>query len=219
MFQSILSAKASNSQHLPADTQRDLVRKYQEEGCRRSLDALVESNLKLVCKVASKYKHGRVEADDLLAEGVQGILKAADKYKLDSKASFATYAYSWIRHYCGRHLSSYTKEPWQQSLDKPISEGNGSRATIAQLIADPSIRQDSLLQECQLIQRVQDAASTFCEGLKERDEFIFNARSLSDNPTTLQDLGDKFGLTKERIRQIEKALISKFQTYLKQRIG
>jgi len=211
MFESILSAKATNSQHLSADAQRELVRKYQDEGCRRSLDALVESNLKLVCKVASRYRHDRIEADDFLAVGVQGIMRAADKYDTEADASFSTYAYNWIRHYCGRHLETYTKEPWQQSLNKPINENGG---TVSTLIADPSIRQDSLLEECQLIQRVQDAIAVFCEGLKERDEIIFQARTVSADPATLQDLGDELGLTKERIRQIENILLSKFKSYL-----
>jgi RNA polymerase sigma factor (sigma-70 family) len=211
MFESILSAKATHSQHLSATAQRELVRKYQEEGCRKSLSLLVESNLKLVCKVASRYKHNRIDPDDFLAVGVQGILRAADKYDTEAEASFSTYAYNWIRHYCGRQLEAYTKEPWMQALSRPINDNGG---TVSNLISDPSIRQDALLEECQLIQRVQDAIAGFCEGLKERDEIIFQSRTVSADPATLQDLGDKLGLTKERIRQIENILLSKFKTYL-----
>lgn len=211
MFESILSAKASHSQHLPVPAQRELVRKYQEEGCRRSLDALVESNLKLVCKVASRYRHDRAEADDFLAEGVRGIMKAADKYNLDAEASFSTYAYQWIRHFCGRHLETFVKEPWQQSLSKPINDNGG---TVATLIADPSDNQEALYQKYEFIERVQGHITTFTKGLKEREEFIFQARTTADDPKTLQAIADVLGLTKERVRQIENNLLSKFEAYL-----
>tara|TARA_R110000824_G_scaffold239_2_gene1262 strand:- start:804 stop:1451 length:648 start_codon:yes stop_codon:yes gene_type:complete len=211
MFESILSAKASTSQHLPADTQRELVRKYQEEGCRRSLDALVESNLKLVCKVASRYKHGRAEADDFLAEGVQGIMKAADKFNLEASNTFATYAYQWIRHYCAKHLETFVKEPWQQSLSKPINQSGG---TVATLIADKAETQEILFERSELIERTQSAIKGFSQGLKERDSYIFNTRTASEEGATLQQIADELGLTRERIRQIENILLSDFKTYL-----
>jgi RNA polymerase sigma factor (sigma-70 family) len=211
LFESILSIKASQSQHLSIADQRELVRKYQEKGCRRSLDALVESNLKLVCKVASKYNHHSTSSEDFLAEGVRGIMKAADKYDLNSDASFATYAYQWIRHYCGRHLENFTKQPWHQRLDKPINQNGG---TVATLIADDSLGQEELYEQFELIERVQQAISIFCEDLKEREEIIFQKRTVADEPLTLQDLGDSLGITKERVRQIESLLLSKFKAYL-----
>ena len=211
MFESILSAKASHSQHLSADAQRELVRKYQDEGCLRSLDTLVESNLKLVCKVASRYQHDRAEADDFLAEGVRGIMKAADKYNLDADASFSTYAYQWIRHFCGRHLETFVKEPWQQSLSKPINESGG---TVATLIADPADTQEALYEKFEFIKRVQGHIMTFSKGLKEREEFIFQERTTAEDPKTLQAIADTLGLTKERVRQIENNLLSKFKAYL-----
>ena len=216
MFESILSMKASQSQHLSAADQRELVRKYQEEGCRRSLDALVESNLKLVCKVASRYKHPSTDSDDFLAEGVRGIMKAADKYDMNANASFATYAYQWIRHFCGRHLETFTKQPWHQRLDKPITMKTGTVTTVASLFADDSMGQEELYEKFELIERVQQAIAIFCEDLKEREEIIFQKRTVSEDPLTLQDLGDSLGITKERVRQIESLLLSKFKAYLVQ---
>jgi len=211
MFESILSTKATASQHLSADAQRELVRKYQEEGCQKSLTTLVESNLKLVCKVASRYKHARAEADDFLAEGVRGIMKAANKYKLDSDASFSTYAYQWIRHFCGRHLETFVKEPWQQSLSKPLCDEGW---TVADMVTDPSDNQEVLYQKFEFIERVQGHIVTFSQGLKEREEFIFQSRTTAEEPKTLQAIADVLGLTKERVRQIENNLLSKFKAYL-----
>jgi len=208
--------QARASTHLSAKEQRLLVQKYQEQGCQHSLDRLVRTNLKLACKVVSRYRHTRVDKDDLLSEAVQGIMRAAQKYDCNASASFATYAYYWIRAFCSRHLESYTKEPWQQSLDKPINTTGG---TIATLIPDGAEMIDMTAERNELLARVRTAIKGFSEGLNEREETIFNLRTVAEEPLTLLELGDCFGITKERIRQIESSLFDKFKGYLLHAIG
>jgi len=82
------------------------------------------------------------------------------------------------------------------------------------LIADPSDNQEVLYQKFEFIERVQGHIKTFKKGLKEREEFIFQARTTADDPKTLQAVADVLGLTKERVRQIENNLLSKFEAYL-----
>ena len=82
------------------------------------------------------------------------------------------------------------------------------------MIADPSDDQETLYQKFEFIERVQGHISTFSEGLKEREEFIFQERTTAEEPKTLQAIADILGLTKERVRQIENNLLSKFKAYL-----
>ena len=50
--------------------------------------------------------------------------------------------------------------------------------------------------------------------LNERDLYIFQHRILADEPVTLQDVGDKFGITRERARQLESRVVKKMKQLL-----
>jgi RNA polymerase sigma-32 factor len=58
----------------------------------------------------------------------------------------------------------------------------------------------------------------FTNRLKPREQRIMHARVLADEPLTLQELGDEMGLTRERIRQIEKGLVDDLRDYLREKV-
>jgi len=53
----------------------------------------------------------------------------------------------------------------------------------------------------------------------DRDIYIWENRLLSDDPVTLQSVGDKFGVSRERARQIEERIKRKFKDYLQAELG
>ena len=262
-MENILSHVAKSVVILPRQAQIDLVEVYQTSKDAHALDTLVKSNLRLACKFASDYKRTGVEFEDLLAEAVKGILKAADKYEVGNAASFSTYAAQWMRAYVqdyvqenastirvgtrtGRKLyaslqrvrrkfgpdvdaqtiaseldlnAEEVAETLQflgrkaQSLDSSINENGG---TVASLVADPSINQEELLSRCQRIQMVRDAIDSFTKRLDERDASIFSLRTVAEDGEKLGllELGNKFGISKERVRQLENRILSSFKSYL-----
>ncbi|MBF0207537.1 MAG: hypothetical protein HQK53_11675 [Oligoflexia bacterium] len=50
--------------------------------------------------------------------------------------------------------------------------------------------------------------------LKERDRIIFEKRLLSEVPPSLQTIADEYGVSRERIRQVEERLIKKLKVYM-----
>ena len=56
-------------------------------------------------------------------------------------------------------------------------------------------------------------------GLSERDAAILDARLLSEEPATLQELGDRFGITREAVRQAEKKLTERLAEHLRAQLG
>jgi RNA polymerase sigma-32 factor len=54
---------------------------------------------------------------------------------------------------------------------------------------------------------------------KEKELAIFDERLVADEPLTLQELGDRFGISRERVRQLEQRLTSRLRDYLKQEMG
>lgn len=58
----------------------------------------------------------------------------------------------------------------------------------------------------------------FREGLKDKEAVIFDKRLLAEDPLTLQEIGDQFGISRERIRQIESRLKKKLKAYLEEEV-
>ena len=54
--------------------------------------------------------------------------------------------------------------------------------------------------------------------MTKRELEIFDLRIFSDNPVTLQEIGDRYGISRERVRQIEKNVIKKMREFFKREI-
>jgi RNA polymerase sigma-32 factor len=63
-----------------------------------------------------------------------------------------------------------------------------------------------------------DRVREFAKELDERDRRILEERILSEEPRTLQELGEAFGVTRERVRQLEARLVARLSEYLKQHL-
>jgi RNA polymerase primary sigma factor len=81
---------------LTADDERRLARRI-ERGDLAAKDRLVRSNLRLVASVARRYVGRGLPMEDLLQEGVVGLIRAAEKYDWRRGTRFSTYAVPWIR--------------------------------------------------------------------------------------------------------------------------
>ena len=102
------------------------------------------------------------------------------------------------------------------SFDAPVRSGNDSTgSTVGELIADDkavSIESDvSMRQELDLL---KNHLGGFMDSLKPRDREIFQNRLLREAPLSLQEIGDLYGVSRERIRQVEARLIQKLKVYM-----
>jgi RNA polymerase primary sigma factor len=68
-----------------------------EKGDQTAKEALINSNLRLVTSVAQRYQGRGVAMEDLMQEGVIGLIRAADKFNWRRGFRFSTYATHWIR--------------------------------------------------------------------------------------------------------------------------
>ncbi len=73
---------------------------------------------------------------------------------------------------------------------------------------------ENLVAEAQAKSLYLEKLAAFVATLLERDKKIFTSRWMGDDPLTLQELGDELGITRERVRQLEKRIIDKLREYL-----
>lgn len=106
------------------------------------------------------------------------------------------------------------------SLDAPAYPGDeNSTATRAdRLLPANAVGIDDALGNAELKELFKTKLSTFAETLNEKERFIFEKRLISDEPMTLQDIGAQYGVSRERARQIEAALIVRMRTYMQTEI-
>lgn len=100
------------------------------------------------------------------------------------------------------------------SLDAPLNEG--SEQSRMDLVEDGSPNQEELLDALRREVKVKAKVERALKGLSEKESFIVKNRIMADEPVTLQDIGDKFGISRERARQIEAATIKKLRLLLSQ---
>jgi RNA polymerase sigma-32 factor len=105
---------------------------------------------------------------------------------------------------------------WELSLDQPLNQEN--EGTLLDVLPSKDKPADEQLADSELRTIFRQKLAEFVKTLPERDEDILRNRILSDTPLTLDDLGKKYGITKERTRQLEARLIKRLRDYLKKEI-
>ncbi len=102
------------------------------------------------------------------------------------------------------------------SLDKPqFDQGN---ATLADILDSGEESIEEELSHKQGLEILQEQLQEFVAGLKPRDKEIFKKRLLSEVPPSLQSIADDYGVSRERIRQIEERLLDKLKVYMSEYI-
>lgn len=109
-----------------------------------------------------------------------------------------------------REMSQRLQYP-DLSLNAPIS--HDEKTDHLQHLADPSLPTDEILGEAQEKKIFSQILDQFSKTLEGREKVIFQERLVSENPLTLQEIGDKYGVTKERARQLEEQVKAKLKDY------
>jgi RNA polymerase sigma-32 factor len=98
------------------------------------------------------------------------------------------------------------------SIDYGVGvDGEGS---LSDYLASPDLNVDDALSHLESLDILQDNLKDFLGDLKDRDRDIFKKRLLSEVPPSLQSIADDYGVSRERIRQIEERLLKKLKVYM-----
>jgi len=107
----------------------------------------------------------------------------------------------------------------EASLDAPVGDSEGRPVSRIDLMPSSTTGPDTAFESQEMDRMVRDRLITFRKTLTGKDVIIFDKRMFTDEPITLQELGDEFGVSRERVRQLEARLTSKLRVYLKEELG
>ena len=248
---------------LSREREFELAVKYHETGDVEAAQEMVVSHLPFVVKVAFGYRHYMIPVQDLIQEGVIGLMKAVKRFDPYRGFRLVSFAVWWIKAYIknfimknwnlvklgttqaqrklffrigdvGEHADEETRREHIEDLAtelkvKPddvievqtrmkarewsLNEMVGDEKHISALDLLPA---DSPDQESQLIEKetgqaLSAATDNALKKLDTRERFIVTKRYMEDSPWTLQKLGDHFGTSRERVRQLEKRALKKLK--------
>lgn len=236
---------------LSAEEEKELAQRI-AKGDKSARDRMIESNLRLVVKIAKRYMNRGLPFLDLIEEGNLGLIKAVGRFKLSKECRFSTYGTWWIRQSIERAIVNQSRtirlpvhvtddinkmlrvnrglvrkmnrEPSVKevsaemevnipyvrrlmvllkktySIDRPM--GENSDYSLSDTIEDTTTISPADLSEN--LNRYELIAAWF-DTLSESEKKILTLRfGLDDKePQTLETIGRSFGVTRERIRQIE----------------
>lgn len=253
---------------LTAEEEKALATAYKTDGDMKAREKLINSNLRLVVKIANQYQNAHLTAEDLIMEGNQGLLIAVEKYNPELGYKFSTCAVPWIKQSIGKaivekgrnirtpahiyqllakyravindfaikgikptdgdiakrlgieveKIADLKKLKYDTlSLDAPL--GEDGEDTIGDLQADGKTETPTQYVEKNLL---HDKIISVLKKFKPRNQQIIKLRygikEEGDGPEydrehTLEEIGEIVGITRERVRQIEKETLLNMKMY------
>lgn len=249
---------------LNRDEERNLITRA-KQGDDLAKDQIICCNIRLVASIVLKhYRYREIPELDLIQEGTFGLIKALEKYDLNTNYKFSTYAYSWIKQFIDRFLltkgrniyipikmqekikeyrkkelefeNKYKRKPTYEEISNitgydqstiQLIEANLSDSisydaqintdednSFLDLIPDKNKTPDEIyLEKSQkqiLFKAINEASLTAREKDVIQRRFGFNGKI-----QTLESIGNIYGLSRERVRIIEKNALTKLQKYFK----
>lgn len=102
------------------------------------------------------------------------------------------------------------------SINAPV--GDGGKEEYSSFLPDDRMDIDDQLSEIQGRTVLLDKLEEYRKTLKGKELDIFESRIMSDNPMTLQELGDKYSISRERVRQIQARIVNNIKKWLSEEI-
>jgi RNA polymerase primary sigma factor len=165
-------------------------------------DRMIKANMRLVISIVKKFVNKQNGFDDLLSDGIIALLRAVDKFDYGLGFRFSTYATQVVRRNTYRRVMEKQKE--RQRITLSIHE---SGVDVSDEHRSPSMSEERW-------QSLRGRLGVMLDQLDRREKLIVRARfSLGGHRRvqTLQRLADKLGVSKERVRQLEKRALEKLR--------
>jgi RNA polymerase sigma-32 factor len=259
---------------LTLDQEFMLAERYIKYNDKDAAHELVTSHLRLVAKIALRYRGYGLPVSDLISEGNIGLMKAVKKFQPELGFRLSTYAMWWIK----ASVTEYVLKSWSmvkmgtmaaqkklffslrkakeklnlinsndidfesakvlseqfnlseqdivnmnsrmtirdQSLNTPVNRDGDGSIEMQDLLVDESPSPESVVANKEEASVRHGMLVKALDKLSERERHIFTERRLKDDPLTLEALGEGYGISRERVRQLENRALGKVEKCIRE---
>lgn len=254
----------------------DLIREYKKNPTEENLKPILDQNYKLVVSMVKRYEsqarhRANYDLDDLMQEGMLGLMTALDRFDPDKGYMFSTYAMHWIRQSITRFadnnagaaripihrlqkiralrvlaekeglyeddyksiakVSGYSVEKVQDllvddllpaSLDREIKEDERGDCTFKDLYLSKEEEGYKEILNNAALDDLIDLINKSCKAEKKYPDVLLYRLGLKEfdgdingDIPTLQEIADKYGVSREYIRLVERKQMRKFKRFIR----
>ena len=249
-----------------------LGKRWRQHGDTDAAHKLVTSHLRLVVKMAMKYKGYGLPIADLVSEGNIGLMRAVKKFEPEQGFRLSTYAMWWIK----ASITEYVLKSWSMvkmgtvasqkklffslrsvkaklnildngdlsadqaklistkmgvpekdvvhmngrlsvrdlSLNATMSQSEEGGAEFIDTLVDRGASPEQIYANSEQQSVMKDHITKAVANLPERERHIFTERKLKEDPPTLEELGKIYGISRERVRQLEARAFERVQKFV-----
>ncbi len=269
-----ISAYISKIQKFPIlsfEDEQNLANEWVEKKCSKAAHALINSHLRLVVKIAMKFRGYGLQLSELVSEGNLGLIQSLERFDPKKGFRLSTYAMWWIR----ASIQEYILHSWSlvkigttaaqkklffnlRSLKgklKALDDGDLPPEMVTEIaeklsvsehevvdmnrrlaghdhslnnpysidnteewingIPDERENHEKIFIDKEELYKRKEMLMSAMENLDDRERRILTQRRLVDEPLTLDELSKSFGISRERVRQVEVRAFEKIRKVVK----
>ncbi|WP_212522751.1 sigma-70 family RNA polymerase sigma factor [Actibacterium sp. MT2.3-13A] len=224
---------------LPVEQERDALRRWQEDGDRNALELLLRSHARQAWSQASRWTNNPVHLEDLAAEGMIGLMRAADNFNRALDVRFSTYSSWWVMTSISTALTrvkTVIDIPPRAYIDARMGRLIGEEAAQAQMAIHGQVALDAPLGEDGIpaadrlpspdLTPEEAVVARSSQGLLERmlhealdaldpvEAEIIRRRKLKTMPDHVAVVATDLGMPRERLRQVENRALMRLRRQL-----
>jgi RNA polymerase sigma-32 factor len=208
-------ATARSAPFLEWEDERRLIEGWQLQKDKSALEALLLSHVRIVFAWVRKLSADRTEQEEMLSEGILGLIKAVDMFDLEREVRFSTYARWWVKNSV---LNAF--ERLRTIVEVPAGKRSRETAQIKQssdvfdflVCSDPTPEEQMIATSSLefLRQRLARAMTSLCD----LDREVVICRALKQPPETISDLAARLKIDNNKLRQVERRAMSRLKNEL-----
>lgn len=199
----------SNTTPLSKEEEYDLWKQYKDNNDIDARNKLVSANLKFVASIAKRYVGMGLSYGELIAEGNIGLIKALDNFDGDKGFKIISYSVWWIKQAI---LEAIKKRNVIDAEDLPSLKIKDEMEVVEaqeteEYSFDEEEKTDKIHDEKKMVGLLMNFLSDKERNIIE-DYYGLNGKKAK----TLEEIGNELGISKERVRQINKKSFLKMRT-------
>lgn len=195
----------------------------------KQLEKVMKEHYKMVYSLAKKYSILGFSQEELISEGIIGLMFAIEKFDESQNVKFSTYALYWVRGQILKFVNKFKMNKYYE-LPNTINEGeegvfNNSKYHLNHIVKNISenteydfVNYENKI-EIEHIREINSKIRVAIDLLPLQEKRIIEQRWINYSKKTLVDLAEEIGVSQERIKQIEKKALQNLKEIVRDNFG